>query len=76
MAAINGRRVISTGDACLELLLGGGIPARQSVVVTGNPGTGKTILCSQIAFALAERGMQVVLATVASESQDKLIERP
>jgi circadian clock protein KaiC len=68
------RRVISTGIPSLDLLLGGGIPVCQSVVVTGTPGTGKTILCSQIAFGLAERGERVVLATIASESQDKLIQ--
>lgn len=68
------KRIISTGIPCLDLLLGGGIPGRQSVIVTGDPGTGKTILCSQIAFAHAARGERVVLATVASESQDKLIE--
>lgn len=68
------KRIISTGVPNLDLLLGGGIPARQSVVVTGDPGTGKTILCSQIAFAHAAGGQNVVLATVASESQDKLME--
>lgn len=68
------KRIISTGVANLDLLLGGGIPARQSVIVTGDPGTGKTILCSQIAFAHAAQGNNVVLATVASEAQDKLME--
>lgn len=68
------KRIISTGVPTLDLILGGGIPARQSVIVTGDPGTGKTLLCSQIAFAHAARGQGVVLATVASESQDKLIE--
>ena len=68
------KRIVSTGVPHLDLLLAGGIPARQCVVVTGDPGTGKTILCSQIAFAHAARGESVVLATVASESQDKLID--
>jgi circadian clock protein KaiC len=68
------KQIIETGVATLDLLLGGGIPARQSVVITGDPGSGKTILCSQIAFAQAARGKRVVIATVASESQDKLLE--
>jgi circadian clock protein KaiC len=67
-------RIIATGLPTLDHLLGGGIPARQSVVVTGDPGTGKTILCSQIAFAAAARGDQVVVATVASEPHDKLLD--
>jgi circadian clock protein KaiC len=66
--------IVSTGVASLDRLLGGGIPKRQSVVVTGDPGTGKTILCSQVAFAHAARGERVVLATVASESHDKLLD--
>lgn len=65
--------MIETGIPQLDLLLGGGVPPRHAVIVTGDPGTGKTILCSQIAFAVAARGARVVLATVASESQDKLI---
>lgn len=68
------KNIIQTGVPSLDLLLGGGIPARQAVIVTGDPGTGKTILCSQIAFAQARAGTRVVLATVASESQDKLME--
>ena len=67
-------RIIATGVPSLDHLLGGGIPARQSVVITGDPGTGKTILCSQIAFAYATRGDQVVVATVASEPHDKLLD--
>jgi circadian clock protein KaiC len=67
-------RIIATGVPTLDHLLGGGIPARQSVVITGDPGTGKTILCSQIAFAHARRGDQVVVATVASEPHDKLLD--
>lgn len=68
------QRIISTGIPKLDLLLGGGVPQRQTLVVTGDPGTGKTILCSQIAFAFAARGENVVLASVASESQDKLLD--
>ena len=66
--------IIETGIPTLDLLLGGGIPARQSIVVTGEPGSGKTVLCSQIAFAQAARGKRIVVATVASESQDKLLD--
>jgi circadian clock protein KaiC len=71
---VKGKQIIETGVPTLDFILGGGIPARQSVVVTGEPGSGKTILCSQIAFAQAARGQRVVIATVASEAQDKLLE--
>src|SRR3954468_21353028 len=56
-----------------DQLLGGGIPRQHSVIVTGSPGAGKTILTSQFAFARATEGERVVLATVTSESHDKLV---
>ena len=65
--------VIPSGIAGLDVLLGGGLPRRQTIVVTGEPGSGKTILCSQIAFSFAARGMPVVLATVTSEPHDKMV---
>jgi circadian clock protein KaiC len=70
---MSAQAIIPTGIANLDLLLGGGVPRRQSIIVTGNPGTGKTILCSQIAFQQAARGARVVLATVTSEPHDKLL---
>lgn len=67
-------QLVSTGLPSIDQLLGGGIPLRQAVVITGAPGTGKTILCSQIAFTQAAAGRHVVLATLASESNDKLLD--
>ena len=66
--------IYSTGIPSLDQLMGGGIPHRQSIVVTGDPGTGKTILGSQISFSFIRSGHNVVLATVASESNDKLLD--
>jgi circadian clock protein KaiC len=63
-----------TGIQSFDRLLGGGIPRRQVIIVTGNPGCGKTILCSQVSFLAAARGLPVVLATVTSEPHDKLME--
>jgi circadian clock protein KaiC len=65
--------LLGTGNASLDVLLGGGIPIRNAVIVAGDPGTGKTVLCSQIAFANAARGGKTVLATVTSEPHDKLV---
>lgn len=63
-----------TGIPSLNVLLAGGLPARQSIIVTGTPGSGKTVLCSQIAFEAAARGIPVVVVTVTSEPHDKLVE--
>ncbi|WP_434386208.1 RAD55 family ATPase [Melittangium boletus] len=69
-----GSRLFPTGVPNLDRLLGGGIPRRQSLIVTGEPGCGKTILCSHIAFNAAARGVPVVVATVTSEPHDKLVQ--
>jgi circadian clock protein KaiC len=68
------RTVLSTGVPGFDALLGGGLPVRQSVLITGQPGTGKTVLASQVAFHHAAQGTPVVLATTTSESQAKLLE--
>jgi len=68
------KTLFPTGVAGLDTLLGGGIPPRQTLIITGNPGSGKTVLCSQIAFLAAARGVSVVLASLTSEPHDKLLE--
>lgn len=65
---------LTTGIAALDQLLGGGIPHRQVVLLAGQPGSGKTILASQIAFAQAARGTPVLMATAASEPHTKILE--
>lgn len=68
------RTVLKTGVPGFDALLGGGIPERQALVLTGQPGTGKTVLASQVAFHSASKGHRVVMATTTSESQSKLLE--
>jgi len=51
--ALGANMPFETGIPSLDLLLGGGIPRRQSLMVTGSPGGGKTILVNQIAFLAA-----------------------
>lgn len=67
------RPLFHTAIPSFDLLLGGGIPHRQSIIVTGDPGSGKTVLCSQITFLAAARGEPAVIATVTSEPHDKLM---
>lgn len=67
------RDVVPTLVPGLDRILGGGFPRQHSVIITGAPGAGKTILTSQIAFARAREGERVVIATVTSESHDKLV---
>ena len=41
---------ISTGTPGLDSLIEGGIPKGSTVLIAGNSGTGKTILCSQFLY--------------------------
>ena len=68
------RELIKTDVPGFDLLLGGGIPTRQAMVICGNPGSGKTVLGSQIAFAQAAMGKNVVAATLTSEPHLKLLD--
>jgi circadian clock protein KaiC len=50
---------ITSGSPELDALLGGGIIYGTSTLVTGAPGTGKSVLTTQYAAAAAERGERV-----------------
>jgi circadian clock protein KaiC len=65
--------LISSGLQALDQVLGGGLHPRQTTLICGLPGTGKTVLAAQIAFAHAAAGRPVVFATVG-ESHGKLID--
>lgn len=64
---------IESGVPNLDLVLGGGLVAGSLVMVTGEPGCGKTILTQQIAFHAAARGEQVLILTTLSEPHLKLL---
>jgi circadian clock protein KaiC len=63
-----------TGVPHLDEVLGGGLPQGSLVLVMGLPGSGKTSLSSQIAFAAAHADKTVLILTALSESTDKLID--
>src|SRR5262245_17761040 len=65
--------LISCGLPALDLVLGGGLHPRQTLLVCGQSGTGKTALAAQVAFAGAAAGRPVVFAT-AGEPHGKLID--
>jgi circadian clock protein KaiC len=64
---------LSTGVSALDFLLGGGIPASSITVVSGEPGTGKTVLMLQMLFSLARSGKKCLYFTTISEPALKLI---
>ncbi|HEX6574483.1 MAG TPA: ATPase domain-containing protein, partial [Gemmatimonadaceae bacterium] len=52
---------ISSGSKRLDALLGGGITAGTSLLITGAAGTGKSVLCTQYAHSAISRGERVLL---------------
>ena len=66
--------LVSTGLPALDQVLGGGLHKRQTTLVCGVPGSGKTVLAAQVACAHAAAGRPVVFATTGGESNAKLID--
>jgi circadian clock protein KaiC len=64
----------TTGVPQLDLVLGGGLPRGTLVIILGPPGSGKTTLASQVAFAAAKRRRRSLLLTAFSEPTTKLLE--
>ncbi|MHB8469692.1 MAG: ATPase domain-containing protein [Gaiellaceae bacterium] len=63
----------TSGDAELDIVLGGGLPAGSLVVLAGGPGTGKTILAQQICFANATAERKAIYYSTFSEPHVKLV---
>lgn len=64
---------ISTGCAGLDEVFIGGIPANTITVIMGAPGTGKTILAEQLAFANATPDSPALYLTTLSEPLEKIL---
>ena len=64
---------LSTGVDALDRVLGGGFPALSTTIVSGEPGTGKTVLMLQILSHLARQGKKCLYFTTVSEPAIKLI---
>ena len=64
---------IKTGCAGLDEVLFGGIPTNTISVIMGAPGSGKTIVAEQIAFANATADAPALYLTTMSEPLEKFI---
>src|SRR5215213_4435095 len=63
----------TTGSPDLDAILGGGIPQHSIVLLAGAPGSGKTILGEQFAFANGTAQRPALYLTTANESLDKVV---
>lgn len=64
---------ISSGVSGLDQILGGGLIAEGGYLIYGNPGTGKTTLGNQIAFAHAARGGNALYVTALTEDHGRMV---
>jgi KaiC domain protein len=65
---------LSTGIRKLDEMLEGGIPRGFLVAITGEPGTGKSILCQHFAWQGYEEGDKVIYVTT-EESRNSILEQ-
>ncbi|WP_097093029.1 ATPase domain-containing protein [Novosphingobium sp. Chol11] len=61
---------VSTGNAGLDLVLGGGLPAQRLYLVEGAPGSGKTTLALQFLLDGVKAGEQVLYVTLSETSEE------
>ena len=66
---------LTSGDEGLDLILGGGLPSNAINVITGLPGSGKTLLCQQFSFAGATDERPAIYLATVSEPLDELAAR-
>jgi circadian clock protein KaiC len=63
----------TSGNAALDSILGGGIPAQSVVVLAGEPGSGKTVMTLQMMFHAARAGKRALYFTTLSEPAVKVM---
>jgi circadian clock protein KaiC len=64
---------ITSGDQGLDRILTGGLPTNGINLITGLPGSGKTLLCQQFMFAGATADRPAVYFSTVSEPFEKMI---
>lgn len=64
--------LLTTGNPELDRVLGGGLTSGAMLLIAGEPGTGKTVLAQQIAFANATEDNPARYYTTLSEAHAKL----
>ncbi|HEY5987550.1 MAG TPA: ATPase domain-containing protein [Streptosporangiaceae bacterium] len=62
-----------SGHEPLDAVLGGGLPANAISLITGRPGSGKTIIAQQYAFRNGSRERPAVYLSTVSEPLEKIV---
>ncbi len=66
-------RLLTSGIANLDSILGGGFPEYSFNLIAGDPGSGKTTLCHQIIFANATPEAPALYFTIMGEPPLKML---
>lgn len=69
----DGNERLATGISGLDAILGGGLFVGGVFLLTGQPGSGKTILGNQICFAHGHRGGRAVYCTLLAETHGRML---
>ena len=64
---------VSTGIIAFDQILGGGLPSGSTILITGCPGSGKTILAHQIMFNNASPENKIIYLTTLAEPLIKVM---
>jgi circadian clock protein KaiC len=64
---------LKSGHPRLDLVLGGGLSSGALTLITGAPGTGKTLLAQQFVFSNATPDAPAVYVSTESEPRDKIL---
>jgi circadian clock protein KaiC len=67
-------RRVSTGSSGLDTILNGGWIHGGTYMVTGSPGTGKTILGNQLCFSHVAGGGRAIFVTLLTESHGRMVQ--
>lgn len=63
---------VSTGVEGLDAVLGGGLQPAGIYIITGRPGSGKTILSNQVVYDHARSGGRAVYTTLLAETHERM----
>ncbi|MEA2686673.1 MAG: circadian clock protein KaiC [Actinomycetota bacterium] len=64
---------LKSGHPQLDLVLGGGLASGALTLITGAPGTGKTLLAQQFVFSNASPTAPALYVSTVSEPRDKIL---
>ncbi len=63
-------KLIETGIEGLDKMLKGGIPEKNQILIAGGPGAGKTLLCFEIVYRNAKKGIPCLFISMEEQPEN------